>query len=70
MKKAYEDYIRENLIEIKLELEDENLMRHMMESHPRWYELVEIHGNPIDMVSLKRDGKNIASASAKIKLIS
>jgi len=53
MKKAYEEYIRENKIEVKLELNDENLMKHMMEVHPRWYELVEVHGNPIDMVSLK-----------------
>ncbi|CDW74583.1 UNKNOWN [Stylonychia lemnae] len=70
MKKSYEDYIRENKIEVKLELNDENLMKHMMENQPRWYELVEIYGNPIDMVSLKQDAKNIASTSAKIKLIS
>ena len=66
MKNAYEVYIRENKIEVKLELNDENLMKHMMENHPRWYELVEVHGNPIDMVSLKKDAKNIASTSAKI----
>lgn len=70
MRKAYEDYIRENKIETKLELNDENLLKHMNENHPRWYELVEIHGNPIDTVSLKQEGKNISSSSAKIRLIS
>lgn len=70
MRKAYEEYIRENKIETKLELENEALLKHMNEQHPRWYELVEIHGNPIDTVSLKQEGKNISSSSAKIKLIS
>ena len=70
MKKAYEEYIRENKIEVKLELNDDKLMRHMNDNHPRWYELAEIYGNPIDMVSLKQDGKNIASSSAKIKIMS
>lgn len=40
----------------------------MMARHPRWYELVEMYGNPIDMVNLKQEGTNIASTSAKIKL--
>jgi len=70
MKKSYEEYIRENKIETKIELDDENLMKHMTENHARWYELVEIHGNPMDMVSFKKEGTNIASTSAKIKLIS
>lgn len=68
MKKAYEDYIREHMIEVKLELDDEKLMQHMTEWHQRWYELVEIYGSPIDIVSLKKEGTNIASSSAKIKL--
>lgn len=38
--------------------------------HPRWYELIEIHGNPLDTVSLKQEVSNIASTTAKIKLIS
>ena len=41
----------------------------MNENHPRWYELVEVHGSPLDMVSLKQEGTNIASTSAKIKLV-
>lgn len=45
-------------------------MKHMMEFHQRWYELVEIYGNPMDMVSLKQEGTNIKSTSAKLKLMS
>ncbi len=33
MKKAYEDYIREHSIEVKLELDDAQLMAHMTEWH-------------------------------------
>jgi len=44
-------------------------MKHMTESHPRFYELVETYGSPLDIVSLKKEGTNIASTSAKIKLI-
>jgi hypothetical protein len=33
MKKAYEDYIRGNKIETKLELEDAELSKHMGEFH-------------------------------------
>ena len=40
----------------------------MVANHPRWYELVEIYGSPMDMVNLKQDKVNIASTSAKIKL--
>lgn len=40
----------------------------MNEVHPRWYELVEIYGSPLDIVSLKKEGTNIASTSAKLKL--
>ena len=37
MRKVYEEYIREQKIEHKLELNDEALMRFMDENHPRWY---------------------------------
>ena len=40
----------------------------MLENHPRWYELVEVYGSPLDIVSLKKEGTNIASTSAKLKL--
>jgi hypothetical protein len=40
----------------------------MNEKHPRWFELVETYGSPLDLVSLKKEGTNIASTSAKIKL--
>jgi hypothetical protein len=52
-----------------VELTDEGLMKHMNENHPRFYELVEIYGTPLDIVSLKKEGTNIASTSAKIKLV-
>jgi hypothetical protein len=52
-----------------VELTDETLMTHMNTVHPRWYELVEIYGSPLDIVSLKKEGTNIASTSAKLKLI-
>ena len=45
-------------------------MAHMMEIHPRWYELAEEHGNPTDTASLKQENSNIASTSAKLKLVS
>ena len=44
-------------------------MSYMNEKHPRWYQLVEIYGSPLDIVSLKKEGTNIASTSAKIKLV-
>lgn len=53
MRHAYEEFIRSNKIETKLELTDEKLMSYMNENHQRWYELVEIYGNPIDSISLK-----------------
>lgn len=42
----------------------------MNEFNPRWYELVEVYGNPQDSVSLKQEQNNISSTSAKLKLIS
>lgn len=42
----------------------------MNENHPRFYELVEVYGSPVEIVSLKKEGTNIASTSAKLKLVS
>ena len=58
-----------NKLTSKVELNDEALMKHMNENHPRWYQLVEIYGNPTESASLKKMGNNIASTSAKVKLI-
>lgn len=69
LKQSYVEYIQTNKLEQRVELTDEGLMRHMNESHPRWYQLVETYGSPLDIVSLKKEGTNIASTSAKIKLI-
>ena len=69
LKSSYVQYIQDNMLEQRVELTDEGLMKHMNENHPRWYELVETYGSPLDIVSLKKEGTNIASTSAKIKLI-
>ena len=44
-------------------------MNHMNTLHPRWYELVETYGSPLDIAVLKKIGTNIASTSAKLKLL-
>lgn len=41
----------------------------MMIHHPRFYELVQKYGSPLDLVNLKKEGKNISQTSAKILLI-
>lgn len=53
---------------MRVELQDEKLAMYMLEQHPRWYELVETYGSPLDIVTLKKEGTNIASTSAKLKL--
>ena len=42
----------------------------MTENHPRWYELVGIHGSPLELVNYKKDVMNskISSNSAKVVL--
>ena len=69
LKKTYEDYIQMNKLTQRVELTDETLMTYMNQYHPRWYELVEIYGSPLEIVSLKKEGTNIASTSAKLKLV-
>ncbi len=70
LKRSYEEYLQGNGLTSKVELTDESLMKHMNENHPRWYELVEIYGSPLEIgVTLKKEGTNIASTSAKIKLV-
>jgi len=51
LKRTYEEYVQANS-QTRVELTDEALQKHMMEQHPRWYELVETYGSPIDIVSL------------------
>lgn len=41
----------------------------MNEHHPRFYELVHLYGSPLDMVNLKKEGKNIAQTAASLSLI-
>jgi arsenate reductase-like glutaredoxin family protein len=50
-------------------LEDEKLSAWMMENHPRWYELVETYGNPIEELNnIKQKGKNIKANSISVKI--
>ena len=66
LKIAYETYLREAMLDIeekdrKVEhIEDPDMARYMQEYHPRFYELVHLYGSPLDMVNLKKEGKNIA----------
>jgi len=70
LKRSYEEYLQARGITTKVELTDEGLMKHMNEVHPRFYELVEIYGSPLEIgVTLKKEGTNIASTSAKIRMI-
>jgi hypothetical protein len=70
LKRSYEDYLQERGISSKVELNDETLIQHMNITHPRWYELVEVYGSPLEIgVTLKKEGTNIASTSAKIRLV-
>jgi len=55
---------------MRVELENEHLVKYMLERHPRWYELVETHGSPLETASLKKEGTNISSTSTKVKLVS
>ena len=70
LKKAYEEYMHERKLLVKMDLHNEDLVQHMNAAHPRWYELVAVYGNPIEMISLKPEGTNIATTSAKVTLAS
>lgn len=75
MKVAYETYLKEVLVvsnekDRKVEsIEDPDMATYMLANHPRFYDFVHTFGNPIDMVNLKSEGKNISQLSAKIELI-
>lgn len=51
-------------------LEDEALTNYMISEHPRFYQLVEKFGNPLEMVSKQKEGTNISNSSAKVDLLS
>lgn len=42
----------------------------MIERHPRWYQLAELHGNPLGTVKLVNEKHNIATSTARVTLIS
>lgn len=66
MKNAFETYLREVLKVEKeedrtvMDIEDPEISKYMLENHPRFYQLVEMYGSPIEMVNLKKEVKNIA----------
>lgn len=69
MKQVYNEYIKE--VGKAETLEDEKLLKYMMEKHPRWYELAEIYGSPIDELnSVKQKGKSIKSNAMKVQIVS
>ena len=41
-------------------IEDEAFAAYVNEYHPRFYQLVQKYGSPIDLVNLKAEGKNIS----------
>jgi len=47
------------------ELDDPRLIA-FMKPHPRWYELVELYGNPLGTIKLVNEKHNIATSSAKV----
>jgi hypothetical protein len=49
---------------------EEKFANFMEANHPRFYELVEIYGSPVDLVDMKKVGSNLTSMSAKVSLIS
>lgn len=71
LKLAYEDYLRSIQVkgepEKKVESLDDPIMAvHMELNHPRFFELAHTYGSPLEMVNLKKEGKNISETSAKI----
>jgi hypothetical protein len=68
LKIAYEGYAR---MGFKVDsIDDEAMAIYMNEHHPRFFELVHKYGSPLDMVNLKKEGKNIAQTAASLTLIS
>jgi len=50
-------------------LEDERLAAFMFKDHPRFYQLAEIYGSPLDIVKIDQKA-NLQSNSAKVSLVS
>ena len=53
--------------EVKIEeLDDPRLSDFMLNFHPRWYQLAEVHGNPLGTIKLQNEKHNIATSSARV----
>lgn len=55
IRKSYEEFIKLNDNKQALGETDQKLKHFMANVHPRWYELIDKFGSPIEMVSLKQD---------------
>mmetsp|Transcript_34328 Transcript_34328/g.39669 ORF Transcript_34328/g.39669 Transcript_34328/m.39669 type:complete len:135 (-) Transcript_34328:9-413(-) len=53
-------------------IEDSRLTEYMMKHHPRWYEIVEKYGSPIDIINYQKEEvvSNIKSTSVSVFLVS
>jgi hypothetical protein len=70
LKQSFKDYLKisgQSQIE---SLENEGLCAYIQAEHPRWFQLVEKLGNPLETVSIQKEGTNISNSSAKVDLIS
>ena len=76
MKHALETYLTEVIVVEKEEdrvltdVDNKEFQDYVNKFHPRFYQLIQIYGNPLEMISLKKEAKNIAQSSAKCEFIS
>lgn len=45
-------------------------MEFINKDHPRWLQLVEKFGSPLETVSIQKEGTNIQNSTAQVELIS
>lgn len=70
LKQSFKDYLKDKSLVSISNLEDESLRAYMNELHPRWFQLVEKFGSPLDTVSIQKEGTNIQNSTAKVDLVS
>lgn len=70
LKQSFKDYLKISNQSQVLSLEDEGLRAYIQSEHPRWFQLAEKLGNPLETVSIQKEGTNIGNSSAKVDLIS
>jgi hypothetical protein len=70
MKQVYKDFLAMTNQTSIPSVEIPELAAFTSMNHPRFYELVEKFGSPVDMVSLQKEGTNISNSTAKVTLVS